>query len=116
MADYRLSKYEQETIISFNAAEDVANIYTADPAWIRKLDKLTEQNPEQFALVKEETYQGTVVSKQYTLPKRFVSVRSKDIRMNLSEEQREERREKARQMVADRKARSCSGNKTTLQE
>ncbi len=31
MAKYKLSKYEQETVISFNAGEGVAELYTADP-------------------------------------------------------------------------------------
>ena len=48
MADYSLSRTEQEVIIGFNAAEDTAELYTADPVWMRKLDKLVEQNPEQF--------------------------------------------------------------------
>lgn len=36
----RLSRLEQETIISFNAAEDIANIYSSDPVWIRKIEKI----------------------------------------------------------------------------
>lgn len=39
----RLSRYEKETIILLNAAEDTASIYTADPVWKRKLDKLVEK-------------------------------------------------------------------------
>ena len=42
----RLSRYEKETIILLNAAEDTASIYTADPVWKRKLDKLVEKNPQ----------------------------------------------------------------------
>lgn len=41
-------KIEQETQISFNAAEDTAELYTADPVMIRKMNKLVEENPEQF--------------------------------------------------------------------
>ena len=43
---YSLSRYEQEVIINFNAEEDTATLYTENPAWIRKLDRLVEQNPE----------------------------------------------------------------------
>ena len=42
-------KVEQEVMISFNAAEDTAELYTADPVMIRKMDKLVEENPEQFS-------------------------------------------------------------------
>ena len=81
-----LTRYEQEVTIGFNAAEDTAELYTADPVWIRKMDKLTQQNPEQFKLKKAETYQGAIVAKWYTLPKRFISIRSKERR--LTDEQR----------------------------
>lgn len=80
-----MTRQEQETIISFNAAED-----TADPVYIRKLDKLTEKNPEQFKLGCVEKCQGEIVAKRYIFPKRFISIRSKDVKRELSEEQRRE--------------------------
>lgn len=88
MADYSLSRTGQEVIIGFNAAEDTAELYTADPVWMRKLDKLVEQNPEQFKEGRQEIYQGKVVAKRYMFPKRFITVRSKDKVMNLTEEQK----------------------------
>ena len=39
MGKYHQSKYEQEVTIGFNAAEGTAEIYTADPVWIRKMDE-----------------------------------------------------------------------------
>lgn len=85
-----MTRQEQETIISFNAAEDTAELYTADPVYIRKLDKLVKGNPEQFKQRREETYQGEIVAKWYTFPKRFLSIRSKDVKRELTEEQRKE--------------------------
>lgn len=85
-----MTRQEQETIISFNAAEDTAELYTADPVYIRKLDKLTEKNPEQFKLGCVEKCQGEIVAKRYIFPKRFISIRSKDVKRELSEEQRRE--------------------------
>ena len=35
-----LSKYEQETVINFNAGERTAIVYTRDKAVMRKLDTL----------------------------------------------------------------------------
>ena len=55
---YSLSRYEQEVIINFNAEEDTATLYTANPAWIRKLDRLVEQNPEQFEIYRKEKMDG----------------------------------------------------------
>ena len=69
----RLSRYEKETIILLNAAEDTASIYTADPVWKRKLDKLVEKNPQCYQCVKADE-----VSKTYSMPKRFISLRSKE--------------------------------------
>ena len=36
----RLSRQEQETIINFNQAEDVAYIYTCSKAWMKHLERL----------------------------------------------------------------------------
>lgn len=88
MGKYHQSKYEQEVTIGFNAAEAAAEIYTADPVWIRKMDKLVQQNPEQFKPGKVENYQGEIVAKRYTFTKRLISIRSKERR--LTEEQRAE--------------------------
>lgn len=87
---YHLSKAEQEVIITFNAGEDTADIYTADPVWIRKMDRLAEQNPEQFETGKAEMYNGKVIAKRYTFPKRFISIRSRTVKRELTEEQRAE--------------------------
>lgn len=86
----RLSRYEQEVVTNFNAAEDTAEIYTADPVWMRKLDKLVEQNPEQFKPGRAESCKGEVVAKRYSFPKRFITIRSKDVKRELTDEQREE--------------------------
>lgn len=80
----RLSRYEKETIILLNAAEDTASIYTADPVWKRELDKLVEKNPQCYQCVKADE-----VSKTYSMPKRFISLRSKEKTVTLTAEQKE---------------------------
>ena len=80
----RLSRYEKETIILLNAAEDTASIYTADPVWLRNLDKLVEKNPQCYQCVKADE-----VSKTYSMPKRFISLRSKEKTVTLTAEQKE---------------------------
>lgn len=37
-----LSRHEQETHIYFNREDKTMEIYTADPVWMNKLDKLCE--------------------------------------------------------------------------
>lgn len=94
-----LSRYEQEVTIGFNAAEDTAELYTADSVWMRKLDKLVEQNPEQFRLGRTETCKGEVVAKRYSFPKRFITIRSRDVKRELTDEQRAE--------LAERLSKTC---------
>ena len=91
-----LSRIEQEVVISFNAEEDTADQYTANPSWMNKLDRLVKVNPGQFRVIETNTCQGKVVSKRYIFPKRFVSIRSKDVKRELTDEQREERKQERR--------------------
>jgi len=93
---YNLAKVEQEVVITFNAGEDTAELYTADPVYIRKMDKLVQQNPEQFKEIRQEKLEGKVVAKRYTLPKRFVSIRSKAKTMTMTDEQKAESAERLR--------------------
>ena len=90
MGKYHLSKVEMETIIGFNAAEETVELYTADPVWMRKLDKLASQNPEKFKPGRVDSCQGQIEAKRDGFPKRFVSIRSKDVRPNLTDKQRAE--------------------------
>lgn len=80
----KLSKYEQEIVINFNAEEDRAVLYTANPKWIRKMDGLVEKNPQVFSLVREDE-----VSKTYQFPKKLVCIRSKQKTMSMTDEQKE---------------------------
>ena len=73
---FSLSRYEMEVVIQFNAEGDRATLYTAYPKWIRKLDKLCKANPDAFTLDKVGKVDGQIVSKQYTFPKKLVSIRS----------------------------------------
>ena len=65
-----LSKYEQETVINFNAGEQIATVYTRDKAVMRKFDALVIAFPEVYKLVGE-----TDIDKTYSMPKSCVSYR-----------------------------------------
>ncbi|MCM1221932.1 MAG: hypothetical protein NC548_46415 [Lachnospiraceae bacterium] len=81
----KIARSEQEVHICFYADEDTATIYTSYPAWMRKMDKLMEKSPQYFRCVREDC-----VSKTYTLPKKFISIRSKERVMTLTEAQKKE--------------------------
>lgn len=83
----KLSRYEQETIVSYNAGEQTATIYTRDKAVMRKLDTLVADFPATYKLMKQDE-----VSKTYSFPKSFVSYR-KPRAVNTGQ------RERARQMM-----------------
>ena len=61
-----LSKYEQETVILYNQAEQTADVYTHDPKLLKKLKRLTKKYPKQVQQ-KEEHF--------FVVPKRCVSIR-----------------------------------------
>ena len=65
----KLSRYEQEVVIILNADEDETTVYTANPVWIRKMDKLCKELPEVIRLKS-----WTEVSKTYVLPKNLIRI------------------------------------------
>lgn len=64
-----LTRYEQEVVINFNADDEMATVYSANPAWIRKMDKLCREFPDVFRIRR-----WTEVSKTYEMPKKYVRI------------------------------------------
>lgn len=86
---------EQETVIQFNRTDAHATIYTSDSTIMTKLDKLCDSSPDYYKLTKTETVEGKVVTKFYRLEdKTRISFRSKKVERNLTEEQKEQFRER----------------------
>lgn len=86
----KLTRYEQETVVNYNAGEKNATIYTRDRAVMRKLDRLVVHFPEIYRQIGQDE-----ISKTYLCPKEYVSYRKP---RRVSKEQRE----KARQMMIKR--------------
>ena len=80
-----ITKTEQETYIRWDAEEQTAHIDTANPATIRKLDKLTEEYPEAYKCVRVDT---AYLAKWYTVPASLI---------RFGKPVSQERRERARQ-------------------
>ncbi len=76
-----LSKYEQETVILYNQAEAIAEVYTHDPKLLKRLSQIAAKFPDQISRKDEHSY---------TLPKRCISVREP-----YSEQRRAAARERA---------------------
>ncbi len=64
-----LTRYEQEVVINMNADEDMATVYSANPAWIRKMDALVKEFPDIFHVKRQ-----TEISKTYEMPKKLVRI------------------------------------------
>jgi len=65
----KLSRYEQEVVINLNADEDEVTVYTANPAWMRKMYKLHKEFPE---IIRLKSW--TEISKTYIVPKNLVKI------------------------------------------
>lgn len=78
-----LSKLEQETIITYNAEEKEAHIYTADPAMMRKLS-----SNSQYKHIKDYVNGGRVVAKDFTFDKKLITLRSKRVKISMTDEQK----------------------------
>ena len=89
----KLSRYEQETIVNYNAGEQTATLYTRDKAVMRKLDTLVVDFPDTYKMTGQDE-----VSKTYSFPKSFVNYRKS---RTISKEQRERARQ---MMIAKNKA------------
>lgn len=89
----KLSRYEQETIINYNAGEATAIIYTRDENAMRKLDKLVIEYPDIYKLIKQDD-----VSKTYSAPKAYINYRKP---RKISEEQREQARQRMAEINTD---------------
>ena len=77
----KLTRYEQETIINFNAEEKTATVYTRDPAVMRRIDALVIEYPDTFKCIG-----GTDIDKTYEMPKSAITYRKP---RRLSQEQRD---------------------------
>jgi len=76
----KMTRYEQETIINFNAGEQTATLYTRDPAVIRKVDALVIEFPDIFKCIG-----ASDIDRTYEMPKSSVTYRKP---RNISEAQR----------------------------
>lgn len=75
-----LSRYEQETIILYNQAEQTASVYTHDPKLLEKLARLTKDYPDQIRPDGPNTYivpKGCVLIREPYSEKRRAAARER---------------------------------------
>ena len=93
---YPLKACEREVTIRFDMEERVAHIYTSEPVYMRRLDKLVETLPEVYKCVKVDELG---YFKKYECPMKFIKF-GKPItnRKPLSDEEKARRAEFLRQI------------------
>lgn len=67
--NYKLTNEKRETVITFNETGEPANVFTYNPAFIKKLDLLSESRPEDVACIRAESING-VQLREYEIPKK----------------------------------------------
>ena len=99
----KIYKEEMGTTINFMKLDSMARLYTSDIKWMRKMDKLCESKPETFKCIRRSNdgFDAT-----YEFPKKLVTVRNGEIKLNLSEEEKERRRNLGKQKRNEKKENS----------
>ena len=90
-----LTKYEMETVVNYNAAEQTATVYTRDKSVMRKLDRFVADYPDTYKLINQ-----TDIDKTYSMPKTYVNYRKPRV---LSDKQREQARQRMKKLNSNDK-------------
>lgn len=77
----KLSKYEQETIITFNENEKEANVYTYNSNLKKKISALCQEQPEEAKQIADDERGGLT----FEIPKKWIRVNASRV---LSEAQK----------------------------
>lgn len=64
---------EQEVSILIEATSDHAKVYTSYPAYLRKFDKMCEENPDEWKCTGTSKVDGEAVGKSYECPKKLIT-------------------------------------------
>lgn len=107
----KLTREEQEVIITTSAADDLAEVYVADPIYMRKLDRLVEKDPGSYKVKSRNAYSVT-----YTMPKKLLKFWVQREPRELTEEQRIAARERLKKaQEAQREKRRINSEPQTMQ-
>lgn len=96
----KLTKYERETVISFNEKEDTATVYTCSTQVKNRLKELSLKSSDIYR-VKEDEYSQT-----YIIPKKIIKF---SLPRKLSEEEKQKRAILLQQNVEIHNAQNADG-------
>lgn len=98
MADFRIPPEEQETVVNFGRTDEDMTIYTTDSTTITKLDKAVKAGL--YEVIELHTVKGVTVGKTYKAKKKLLSFRTKEVKRELTEEQKKLQAERMRQILS----------------
>ena len=84
---------EQETVITWDRTSDMMEIYTAEPALMRRLSSLPA-----YEQVEQFTQDGEVVALKFRAEKKLLTLRSQRKVSTMTDEQKEAARERLRKV------------------
>lgn len=105
--EYRLKMPERETYIRFSMSDNICELNTLEPKWIRHMDKLCAKHPEEFKCVKRDARCNYAV---YEFSKKFVTVRAPRKTKPLTEERKLKLRQAANEYWERKRAAAQANN------
>lgn len=93
---YNMLPCEKETHISWDAENRIAKIFTCDPLYLRKLDKLVQECPDEYSIISEKDWLGNRTC-TYAVSAKLISFRKPSSRV-MSEEHRLQAAERLRNL------------------
>lgn len=82
------SLVERETIINFNAAENTFNIWSCDPVWIKKIQKLPNSREHQNGWEADVLKTWLKISKPKVMTEAQKAARAKNLRKAISKKKK----------------------------
>lgn len=96
-----MTREEQETVITFDRASDEMNVYTADPNLMARLDKL-----DAYKKWREHRFEGKVIAADYRADKKLLTLRTKKLTRNMTDEQKKAASERMKSIRQNRQKES----------
>ena len=81
---------EQEIVINASRTNAMASMYVTDRTWMTKMDKKVKESPNLFKVKDVHRVQGEVIGKTYEFPSKLITIRSKERKVEMTEEQKKE--------------------------
>ena len=90
-----LTRYEMELHVMMNREEGTMEIYTSDPVYMRRLSKL-----KAYTKTREHRNGGQIVAMEFVADKKLLVLRSKPLKIELSDEEKKRRAETLKRTIS----------------